>query len=107
MAAAAGGRAGLSAGPGRPGPAGAPPGRCARSTWPPHRFVAAGAGDAAPLGAELAGQAQRLPGGQEAWLVVDGTALPGKRDRSVRFDPQYASALGNATSDVRRRCRRA
>ena len=52
--------------------------------------------------------AERLPGGPGAWLVVDDTALPKKGDRTVCVAPQYASARGkNATSDVRRRCRRA
>jgi SRSO17 transposase len=59
-----------------------------------HHFIAAGAWDAGPLEAALAGEADRLVGGREAFLVVDDTALPKKGTRSVGVAPQYASALG-------------
>ena len=66
-----------------------------------HHFVSVGAWDAAPLEAELARQADRLVGGADAWLVVDGTALPKKGGHSVGVAPQYASALGkNANCQV-------
>ena len=34
----------------------------------------------------------------EAWLIVDDTALPKKRERSVGIASKYASALGKATN---------
>lgn len=52
-----------------------------------HHFVAAGVWDAEPLEAALLG-------GEEAFLVVDDTALPKKGRHSVGVAPQYASALG-------------
>ena len=39
-------------------------------------------------------QADRLVGGDDAWLIVDDTALPKKGRHSVGVAPQYASALG-------------
>ena len=39
-------------------------------------------------------EADRLVGGDDAWLIVDDTALPKKGARSVGVAPQYASALG-------------
>lgn len=59
-----------------------------------HHFVSSGVWDAAPLEAELAGQANRLVGGPDAVLVIDDTALPKKGSFSVGVAPQYASALG-------------
>jgi hypothetical protein len=59
-----------------------------------HHFIASGVWDAAPLEAELLTQADAMVGGDEAWLIVDDTALPKKGDRSVEVAPQYASALG-------------
>jgi SRSO17 transposase len=59
-----------------------------------HHFVAAGAWDAAPLEKELLAQADRMVGGDGAWLIVDDTALPKKGEHSVGVAPQYASALG-------------
>jgi SRSO17 transposase len=46
-----------------------------------HHFVSAGAWDAAPLEAALMAEADRLVGGEDAWLVVDDTALPKKGKR--------------------------
>jgi SRSO17 transposase len=63
-----------------------------------HHFVAAGAWDAAPLEAELLGQADQLVGGQDAVLVIDDTALPKKGGHSVGVAPQYASALGKTAN---------
>ena len=59
---------------------------------------------AEPLEAALLTEADRLVGGEDAFLVVDDTALPKKGRHSVGVAPQYASALGrNATA--RRWCR--
>jgi SRSO17 transposase len=59
-----------------------------------HHFVAAGVWDAEPLEAALLAEADRLVGGEDAFLVVDDTALPKKGRHSVGVAPQYASALG-------------
>jgi SRSO17 transposase len=59
-----------------------------------HHFIAAGLWDAAPLERELVCQADRLLGGEDAFLIVDDTALPKKGEHSVGVAPQYASALG-------------
>lgn len=59
-----------------------------------HHFISDGIWDAGPLETELAVQADRLVGGDDAVLVVDDTALPKKGDRSVGVAPQYASTLG-------------
>ena len=59
-----------------------------------HHFIASGVWDAAPLAAALLAEADRLVGGDDAWLIVDDTALPKKGTRSVGVAPQYASALG-------------
>jgi SRSO17 transposase len=42
----------------------------------------------------LLGEADRQVGGNDAWLIVDDTALPKKGRHSVGVAPQYASALG-------------
>lgn len=59
-----------------------------------HHFVAAGAWDAEPLEAALLTQADRLVGGEDAFLVVDKTALPKKGRHSLGVAPQYALTLG-------------
>jgi len=66
-----------------------------------HHFVAAGVWDARPLEAALLAEADRLVGGEDAFLVVDDTflvvddtALPKKGRHSVGVAPQYASVLG-------------
>ncbi len=59
-----------------------------------HHFISDGIWDAGPLETELAVQADRLVGSDDAVLVVDDTALPKKGDRSVGVALQYASALG-------------
>lgn len=43
---------------------------------------------------ELCRQADALVGGDDAWLIIDDTALPKKGRASVGVAPQYASALG-------------
>jgi SRSO17 transposase len=59
-----------------------------------HHFIADGVWDAAPLEEVLLAQADRMVGGDGAWLIVDDTALPKKGGHSVGVAPQYASALG-------------
>lgn len=59
-----------------------------------HHFIGAGLWDSAPLESELLRQADRLVGGEDAWLIIDDTALPKKGRASVGVAPQYASALG-------------
>jgi SRSO17 transposase len=59
-----------------------------------HHFISSGVWDEAPLEQELALQADKLIGGQQAILVIDDTALPKKGSHSVGVAPQYASALG-------------
>ena len=66
-----------------------------------HHFVASGVWDAAPLEAALLAEADNLVGGDDAWLIVDDTALPKKKKNSVGVAPQYAGALGkNANSQT-------
>jgi len=52
-----------------------------------HHFVASGVWDAAPLEAALLGEADRQVGGNDAWLIVDDTALPKKGRHSVGVAP--------------------
>lgn len=59
-----------------------------------HHFVASGPWDAAPLEAGLLAEADRQVGGEDAWLIIDDTALPKKGRNSVGVAPQYAGALG-------------
>jgi len=59
-----------------------------------HHFIAKGVWDAAPLEAALLAEADRRVGSNDAWLIVDDTALPKKGRHSVGVAPQYASALG-------------
>jgi SRSO17 transposase len=59
-----------------------------------HHFIASGVWDAEPLETALLAEADRMLGGDDAWLIVDDTALPKKGRHSVGVAPQYASALG-------------
>ena len=59
-----------------------------------HHFVASGVWDAAPLEAALLTEADAQVGGEDAWLIIDDTALPKKGRSSVGVAPQYAGALG-------------
>jgi SRSO17 transposase len=59
-----------------------------------HHFVASGVWNAEPLEAALLAEADRMVGGEAAWLIIDDTALPKKGRHSVGVAPQYASALG-------------
>lgn len=56
-----------------------------------HHFVASGA---APLEAALLVEADKQVGGDDAWLIIDDTALPKKGRNSVGVAPQHAAALG-------------
>lgn len=57
-------------------------------------FIASPAWDDGPLWMELARQADRLVGGERAFLIVDDTALPKQGTRSVGVARQYCGALG-------------
>ena len=59
-----------------------------------HHFVASGVWNAEPLEAALLREADTQVGGEDAWLIIDDTALPKKGRGSVGVAPQYASALG-------------
>ena len=59
-----------------------------------HHFVGSGVWDEAPLEAALLAEADRLVDGDDAWLIIDYTALPKKGRHSVGVAPQYASSLG-------------
>ena len=61
-------------------------------------FVASPAWDDGPLWAVLAKKADRLPGGPEAVLVIDDTALPKKGTLSVGVARQYCGQLGKKAS---------
>jgi SRSO17 transposase len=61
-------------------------------------FIADGVWDSAPLEAALLAEADRLVGGDEAFLVIDDICLPKKGDRSVGVAPQYASSLGKTAN---------
>lgn len=63
-----------------------------------HHFVAAGVWDSAPLERALLTEADRLVGGDDAFLVIDDTALPKKGRHSVGVAPQYASSLGKTAN---------
>lgn len=59
-----------------------------------HHFVASGLWESAPLDQALLREADRLVGGEEAFLIIDDTALPKKGKHSVGVAPQYATSLG-------------
>ena len=59
-----------------------------------HHFVAAGTWDRAPVEAILLKEADRLVGDEDAFLILDDTALPKKGKHSVGVAPQYATSLG-------------
>lgn len=59
-----------------------------------HHFVTSGLWDSAPLEAALLREADRLVGGEDAYLIIDDTALPKKGKHSVGVAPQYATTLG-------------
>ncbi|MBB4105885.1 SRSO17 transposase [Rhizobium borbori] len=59
-----------------------------------HHFISDGIWDDEPLRLELARLADRIVGGDDAFLVIDDTAIPKKGEHSVGVAPQYASMLG-------------
>lgn len=59
-----------------------------------HHFISDGIWDDEQLRGELVRQADRMVGGENAFLVIDDTALPKKGEHSVGVAPQYASMLG-------------
>ena len=63
-----------------------------------HHFIGCSVWDAAPLEAALLVEADKLVGGDDAWLIIDDTALPKKGRNSVGVAPQYASALGKTAN---------
>jgi len=63
-----------------------------------HHFIGSGIWDAAPLEAALLVEADKLVGGDNAWLIIDDTALPKKGRHSVGVAPQYASSLGKTAN---------
>ena len=63
-----------------------------------HHFIGSGVWDAAPLEAALLIEADKLVGGDDAWLIIDDTALPKKGRHSVGVAPQYASSLGKTAN---------
>ena len=63
-----------------------------------HHFINGGVWDAAPLEAALLAEANKMVGGEDAWLIVDDTALPKKGHHSVGVAPQYASSLGKTAN---------
>jgi SRSO17 transposase len=63
-----------------------------------HHFIASSAWDTAPLEKALLAEADRIVGGNDAWLIVDDTALPKKGEHSVGVAPQYASSLGKTAN---------
>jgi SRSO17 transposase len=63
-----------------------------------HHFIGSSIWDAAPLEAALLVEADKLVGGEDAWLIIDDTALPKKGRHSVGVAPQYASALGKTAN---------
>src|SRR6202030_1955938 len=63
-----------------------------------HHFIGSSVWDAAPLEAALLIEADKLVGGDDAWLIIDDTALPKKGRPSVGVAPQYASSLGKTAN---------
>jgi len=63
-----------------------------------HHFISDGIWAAAPLEAVLLAEADKMVGGEDAWLIIDDTALPKKGRHSVGVTPQYASSLGKTAN---------
>lgn len=63
-----------------------------------HHFIGSGVWSAAPLETALLAEADKMVGGEDAWLIIDDTALPKKGDHSVGVAPQYASSLGKTAN---------
>jgi SRSO17 transposase len=68
-----------------------------------HHFIASGVWDTAPLETELLAAADRMVGGDDAWLIIDDTALPKKGRHSVGVAPnQCGRHLRSNPSQVAR-----
>src|SRR5258708_17466283 len=63
-----------------------------------HHFIAAGVWDATPVETELLIQADRLDGGNDALMVIDGTAITINIKHSVGVAHYKASALDDTTT---------
>ena len=63
-----------------------------------HHFIASGAWDTTPLEKALLAKADRMVGADNAWLIVDDTALPKKGEHSIGVAPQCASSLGKTAN---------
>lgn len=63
-----------------------------------HHFIGSGVWDATPLEVALLAEADKMVGGEDAWLIIDDTALPKKGCHSVGVAPQYASSLGKTAN---------
>jgi SRSO17 transposase len=63
-----------------------------------HHFISSDAWNTAPLEKVLLAEADKMVGSNDAWLVIDDTALPKKGNRSVGVAPQYASSLGKTAN---------
>ena len=63
-----------------------------------HHFIASGVWNAAPLEKVLLAEADKMVGSDDAWLIIDDTALPKKGERSAGVAPQYASSLGKTAN---------
>ena len=63
-----------------------------------HHFIASGAWNGVPLEKVLLAEADKMVGSDDAWLIIDDTALPKKGERSVGVAPQYASSLGKTAN---------
>jgi SRSO17 transposase len=59
-----------------------------------HHFVATSEWDTAPLEEVLCAKVDAMLGGDDAFLIIDDTALPKKGDESVGVSHQYCGALG-------------
>src|ERR1700709_498290 len=53
-----------------------------------HHFIASGAWEAAALEKVLLAEADRMVGGDDAWLIAEDTALPKKGEHSIGVAPQ-------------------
>lgn len=63
-----------------------------------HHFIANGVWNVAPLEKVLLAVADKMLGSDDAWLIIDDTALPKKGEYSVGVAPQYASSLGKTAN---------
>src|SRR5215469_11866202 len=69
-----------------------------------HHFITSGVWDAAPLEAVLLAEADRMVGGDDAWLIVDDTALP-RRDAIRSASLRSTRRRWARTPIARRWCR--